>query len=177
MFNDTDFERADKQERVDFKLAVMAFELVYSACTGYTIEYTQMELHCKADMRYTVSGETRVRKYCGEIKRRNKDIFIDDSLPLLVYKYTGLKRERKKGEKLFYISICNNSWWLFDLDDLDFNDVNISDWYIRDVQYTTKEPRYSYKPTIFIPVRQAKLHGICENGIPTDVISDRNSTQ
>lgn len=172
-FYETDFQAKNAQEKYDYDRAVMVFEEIYSAFTGCTIEYKETPDNSIADMRYTISGNTRVRKYVGEIKHRNKEYQEGFSFPLLVRKYTGLKRFKEKDEKLFYLSIHLNMWALFDLDNLDLNKCEIKDWYIKDVQYSDCTHK-SWQPTIFIPITQAKITGKCLNGIPIVTNKDNN---
>lgn len=147
------------QEDIDFENAKNVFN---SILHDYDVTYTQTGLFDATDMRFVYEvDDTTSRKFNVEIKTRN-DNGKRTEIPLKVVKYCDMKEDTKDDEKLLYISLVNDyEYYIFDLSRMDWNQVDVRNWWIYDYQYADEDNRKKVKtPTYFFPIGLACSHGI-----------------
>ncbi len=146
------------QEDKDFENAKKIFNQILHK---YTVSYTQTGLFDATDMRFSYDeNSTSTRKFNVEIKTRNDNGYRTE-IPLKVVKYCDMKEDTKDDEKLLYISLVNDyEYYVFDLSRMDWNQVDVRNWWIYDYQYADEDNRKKVKtPTYFFPTELACGHG------------------
>lgn len=95
-----------------------------------------------------------------EIKERNKGKETLENYPyaeLRVDKLDRMYKETARGTRLYYMVLLNREkMYLFDLDNLDYDKLNIYNWYIKDTEMSDNSS-YSVYPTYQIPYSAATV--------------------
>lgn len=145
-------EKADLQELKDYTTTVKILSRIFKK---YNPQFTQMAKGCVFDAKmYLIDNNNEVYRYNIEIKSRKQNMEDYDTLPLTVAKYCNVKESCKLGEKPIYISLVNGEeYYIFDLSQLDMNNVMIKNWLINDIEYSAN-PTKKKIPTMFIPSRK-----------------------
>ena len=153
-------QRIMPQEDTDYNKTQRIFT---SILDGYDCTFTQTGLFDPSDMRFnytTTNGATR--KFNVEIKTKNQDMTKFDDLPLKVSKYCDFKDDTQPDEKMLFVVLVNDDqYFIYDLDNLNWNTVTCRNWWINDYEYNPDGEKKKVKtPTFFVPIDQACTHGI-----------------
>ena len=173
MYN-IDSTRTETTEKYDYDTAVTVFQNIISPIK-YKTTFTQMPMGWPTDMRFKI--ENLGKKYVVEIKQRNQDMTKYPQLQLKQWKLRRMYNDTKDDETLLYIVLVNDSeffiynmneldfseveWQPYDLDKIDFSSIVLTDWEIKNVQYSVDEKGSETKPTptYFLPISMACAHG------------------
>lgn len=157
MNNTRDDERIRKQELQDYEDTKTILTDIFS---DYTTTFTQMPEFSHSDMRMEVVGH-QPHLYNVEIKTRNQDMTKYQTLPLKEAKLQRLVADTKEDEKLIYVVLVNGTeYFIFDLDNIDFNTVEKRNWRIKKQEYNIGGSKYINVPTYFIPIHLAVNNGL-----------------
>ena len=151
-------EKTDIQELRDYQATVKILSRIFKK---YNPQFSQMAKGCVYDAKmYFTDSNNEVYRYHIEIKSRRQNMEEYDTLPLTVQKYCNIIESCKLGEKAIYISLVNEEeYYIFDLDNLDMNNVIIKNWYINDIEYSDN-PTKKKIPTMFIPITESVNNGL-----------------
>ena len=154
-------KKVNLQEDIDYLQAKKVFQSILS---GYDPKFTQTAQLDPSDMRFNYTNKQGKNRYFNvEIKARYQDMEKYDTLPLKCSKYCDLIDDTMTFEKPLYIVLLNDSeYFIFDLTQLNWNDIKIKNWKINAVEYDPRnDQREKVKqPTFFIPIKQACCHGL-----------------
>lgn len=154
----TNFKQIEDQEQKDFIITNNIMTHIFQTY-GATATLKQMQPFSHFDATMTVEkGETK-KLYTVEIKERNVQSLEDlESLPLKVKKYCNIKSHSENKTPLVIYLVNGEEYYIFDLNKLDLNKVQIANWNIPKVQYSDKH-QYEEQPTFFLPLNQSIYNG------------------
>lgn len=154
-------KKVNQQEDTDYQQAKKVFKSILS---GYDPKFTQTAQLDPSDMRFNYTNKQGKNRYYNvEIKARNQDMEKYDTLPLKCSKYCDLIDDTMSIEKPLYIVLLNDSeYFIFDLTQLNWNNIKIKNWKINAVEYDPRNDKREKvkQPTFFIPIEQACCHGL-----------------
>lgn len=154
-------KQMDEQEQKDFDTTEKIMKQIFTSYHA-TAQLNKNESYAPVDAYMNVKKGEINKWYSIEIKERKQDMDIYDTLPLKVSKYINIMEASKGITPLVIYLLNNEEYYIFDLNNIDLNKVEIKLWNIAKVQYCEKQ-EYEQKPTFFIPITMAKYNGIIPN--------------
>ncbi len=152
-----DHKRVNEQENKDY---VYTVNLLTDLFNNYETTFTQMPEFHPTDVRLKVVGH-QPHKYNIEVKTRNQDMDKYHTIPLKEAKLNGMINDTKEDEKLLYIVFVNDyQYFIFDIDNIDFNKVEKRNWRIKKQEYNIGKDEYITVPTYFIPIELSVNNGL-----------------
>lgn len=157
----THYEQVTRQEEKDFSTTQKIMTNIFSAYNA-TVKIYQMPQYCNVDGRMKAIKNDNVRNYTVEIKERNIPYLEDlETLPLTCKKYCYIMSETHANEKPLIIYLVNDEkYYIFDLESLDKNQIEIKNWRIAKKQLTDQPLQYEDTPTFFIPIGLSIYNGL-----------------
>ena len=154
----TNFEQIQTQETKDFHITNKIMSQIFQTYDA-TATLKQMPQFSNYDATMEVSKGNIKRFYTVEIKERNVQSLEDlETLPLKVKKYCNIKKNSEDKTPLVIYLVNGEEYYIFDLNKLDLNKVQIANWNIPKVQYSDKH-QYEQQPTFFLPLNQSIYNG------------------
>ena len=102
------------------------------------------------------------KQYNVEIKERQQDMEKYQTLPLKVKKYCNIIENTDQTTTPLIIYLLNNSeYYIFNLNKIDLNKVELKNWNIAKVQYCENQT-FEFQPTFFLPLNMAVYNGKIE---------------
>lgn len=151
-----DREKIEVQEQKDFLITNNIMTRIFQAYDA-KIDMKQTKPFSAYDADMTVEKKNNKKEYIVEIKERNYDGELE-TLPLKVKKYCSIM-EKVDNQTPLVIYLCNDGqYFIYDLTKLDLNKVEIKNWNIPKVQYSTNH-QYEEQPTFFLPLNQSIYNG------------------
>ncbi len=147
-------KRIDEQEKKDRYVAERCLrEEILKSCNQNLI-IIPTPTTCKVDLKCSVN----TTHFNVEIKERNKNIKYLKENPIVELKVSKLMRMRQETDedtRLFYMVLLNqNTCYLFDLDNIDWEEVECKMWHIKKTQLDD-DSAYEDALTYYIPIRFA----------------------
>lgn len=154
MFNSEIQKRIDAQESKDRYVAERCLKDNILKCCGNNLSISATPTTCYVDLKCNVG----ITYFNVEIKERfKKGIFLKEN-PVAELKVSKLKRMRSatpEDTRLFYMVLLNQrTCYLFDLDNLDWENVECRLWHIKKTQLDD-DSEYVDELTYFIPYSMA----------------------
>lgn len=119
-------------------------------------EMEQNEIYAPIDSWMRVGN----KKYNVEIKERKQNMDLYNTLPLKVKKYCSILENTATDTTPLIIYLLNGTdYYIFNLNKLDLNKVEIKNWNIAKVQYAENQI-FDPQPTFFLPLEMAVYNGI-----------------
>ena len=155
----TKYEQINAQEKKDFHITNKIMTQIFQIY-GAKAKLDQMPPFSNYDANMNVTKGNNIKKqYTVEIKERNVPCLEDlESLPLKVKKYCNIKSHSGNKTPLVIYLVNGEEYYIFDLNKLDLNKVEIRNWNIPKVQYSDKHI-YEEQPTFFLPLNQSIYNG------------------
>lgn len=152
-----DEQKMNRQETYDFNTTKKIMTQIFTAY-GYQPRFVKSEPYSVYDADMNVGKKS----YVVEIKDRQQNMDLYDTLPLTVQKYCNLTEvaEAKDATPIVVYLLNNEEYYIFNLDKLCLCKCDIKNWYIYDVQFEKDVPVKKKKPTIFMPVRLCDYNGL-----------------
>lgn len=152
------YKQIDAQETKDFNITNNIMTKIFQAYNARAT-LTQMPQFSNYDATMQVTKGDTFRQYTVEIKERNVPCLEDlESLPLKVKKYCNIIKHSENKTPLVIYLVNNEEYYIYDLNKLDLNKVEIRNWNIPKVQYSDKH-QYEEQPTFFLPLNQSIYNG------------------
>lgn len=144
-----------EQENKDFITTQKIMKQIFS-CYNKTAKLTQSPIYSAIDAKMVVNNQ---KHYAVEIKERQQDMEVYDTLPLKVSKYCNILESKGEDETPLIIYLVNNEeYYIFNLEEIDLNKCTICNWLINKVEFTQNQQK-DKQPTIFIPISQCVYNG------------------
>lgn len=151
-----DRERIEVQETKDFNITNNIMRQIFQAYDA-KIDMKQTKPFSAYDATMKAEKKNIKKNYVVEIKERNYDGELE-TLPLKVKKYCSIM-EKVEDQTPLVIYLCNGEeYYIFDLNRLDLNKVEIRNWNIPKVQYADNH-QFERQPTFFLPITQSIYNG------------------
>ena len=148
--------KIEEQETKDFNITKKIMTLIFQAY-GAKIDMKQTKPFSPYDANMTAEKKNLKKRYIVEIKERNYDGELE-TLPLKVKKYCSIM-EQVEDQTPLVVYLCNDGqYYIFNLNRLDLNKVEIKNWNIPKVQYSDNH-QYEKQPTFFLPITQSIYNG------------------
>ena len=152
-----DYERRDEQENLDFQTTEKIMKGIFKQY-NYNCECTQCPTYSHVDATMQVSNNKREKKYTVEIKSRYTEKYTS-TMPLLTEKYVYIMQSTAQGVTPLIVYLLNNDiYYIFNLETLDLNCVDIGIWTIKEKEFST-EDKFVKKTVFFIPIELASKSG------------------
>jgi hypothetical protein len=165
MYNDIS-SRIEKQESKDRYVAKKCLEKIIKDGWNLKMEGTKdafcpVDLTCTATSRYDKDFLFNV-----EIKERYKNDYQLQNYPYAELKHDKLIRMRRATDydstRLYYMVLLNyNTCYLFDLDDIDWENIETFVWHIKKTQFDNDSEVYEDALTYKLPYHLAKAKCDC----------------
>lgn len=152
------YEQINAQETKDFNITDKIMTKIFQTYNA-NATLTQMPQFSNYDATMDVTKGNNFKQYTIEIKERNVQSLEDlESLPLKVKKYCNIKSHSENKTPLVIYLVNGEEYYIYDLNKLDLNKVEIRNWNIPKVQYSDKHI-YEEQPTFFLPLNQSIYNG------------------
>ena len=161
-----DKKEMELQEEYDFQTTSLIMKDLYSKYDAtYSIE--KMPTYSTVDATMSVSKGAIKNHYFVEIKSRyvNNEEY-KKTMPITVEKFLRVKESSMDATPLIIYLLNNKQYYIFNLNKIDLNKVEIKLWKIEKIQYSETSKKEEI-PTIFLPVDMA----VCTGDIPKNNIS------
>lgn len=143
------------QERKDFITTQRIMQKIFAAYNK-SAKLKQNPIYSAIDAQMVVNNK---KHYAVEIKERQQDMEIYNTLPLKVSKYCNILESKGEDETPLIIYLVNNEeYYIFNLEKIDLNKCTICNWFINKVEFTNNQQK-DKQPTIFMPVSQCVYNG------------------
>lgn len=144
-----------EQENKDFITTQKIMQKIFAAYNK-SAKLKQNPIYSPIDAQMVVNNK---KYYAVEIKERQQDMEIYNTLPLKVSKYCNILESKGEDETPLIIYLVNNEeYYIFNLEKLDLNKCTICNWFINKVEFTQNQQK-DKQPTIFMPINQCVYNG------------------
>lgn len=162
-------QRIQEQENKDFRVVESIMHRIF---TGNNITIKQEEYGSHTDMRMTATTALGDVKYNIEIKSKTGDVEEYGEVPLRLEKYIYMTGSTHSDERLIYIVLSNGYYHVFNLTNLNLNNVKLRNWRIKDTEYNSNSGMRQ-QPCMFIPLSLRNSTGI----IPSNFVEEDADNQ
>lgn len=149
-------ELVNLQEKKDFNITLGIMTNIFKQY-GYKTKMTQTEPYSSVDANMVVTKNEKKKFYKVEIKERNQKEPIT-TLPLKVKKYIKIMETVENATPLVIYLVNGKDFYIFDLNKIDLNKVQMKNWNIPKVQYVDKH-EYEEQPTFFFNIKDSVYTG------------------
>lgn len=150
-----DKNKMQQQETKDFITTQKIMEKIFAAYNK-TAKLKQNPIYSAIDAQMIVNNKKR---YAVEIKERQQDMELYDTLPLKVSKYCNILESKGEDETPLIIYLVNDEqYFIFNLEKIDLNKCTICNWLINKVEFSQNQQK-DKQPTIFLPINQCVYNG------------------
>lgn len=144
------------QEKKDYNITLGIMTNIFNNYNA-KVNMEQTEPYSSVDANMVVTKNEKKKFYKVEIKERNQKEPIT-TLPLKVKKYIKIMETVENATPLV-IYLCNGKdFYIFDLNKIDLNKVELRNWNIPKVQYSNKH-EYEEQPTFFFNIKDSVYTG------------------
>lgn len=150
-----DKQKMEQQESKDFHTTEKIMQKIFAAYNK-SAKLKQNPIYSAIDAQMIVNNK---KYYAVEIKQRQQDMKVYNTLPLKVSKYCNILENKGEDETPLIIYLVNNEeYYIFNLKKIDLNKCTICNWFINKVEFSQNQQK-DKQPTIFIPVSQCVYNG------------------
>lgn len=150
-----------QQENHDFELTKKVFERIF----GHKLKnIVPTPKRTSVDVRATASTKHNYSEYAIEIKSNKREYLeqYNAEFPLLLRKYKNMLRCKRENEKLILVYLLPrmNAYVIYDLSNLDLDNVKRKDWVVARENFSTrKEDIYDCEETLLFPLKDIICSG------------------
>lgn len=160
-------ERINEQERRDRYVAKKCLERLKKQGWNLQMEGTD-DVYCPVDLVCTASTSHKDQLFNVEIKARYKNDYQLEAYPYAELKHNKLMRMRRVTDydttRLYYLVLLNNkTCYLYDLDDIDWEEIDTFIWHIKKTQFDDDSEVYEDVLTYKLPYKLAKAKCDCSD--------------
>lgn len=160
--NNIDYARREAKEEEDYQITSYIFKNYIFSGSSQSCETEKFDQWSVPDCAYTARTTNRYDVGIVEIKTRNQDMDLYNTLPIKVEKYCNMDAACADDVRCIYFVLVNDEeYYLFDLRDLDMNKCTLKMLYINKTEYVVDKSKQEKEKTamLLIPITQAKIHG------------------
>lgn len=158
-------ERIERQEQKDRYVAKRCLETIVKQGWNLKMEGTQ-DTYCPVDLTCTATSRYNDFLFNVEIKERYKNDTMLAQYPYAELKHNKLIRMRRATDydttRLYYLVLLNNkTCYLFDLDDIDWENIETFTWHIKKTEFDYNSDAYEDVLCYKLPYDKAKATCDC----------------